>query len=190
MLRWNNWIAAWAAAPARLLLYPAFALACFGGRPTRRGLWGLGAALMMICCTLLSGIVLDAVPTFVQAEELNRSLFRFGAAYMPLLLFAGLTLALSRSRSAFRGLSARENAVLLGLALLCAAALILLRRPEAAELAETSRAWIACFVFLLLFGAGTLIAMLGSDRERLATVEAEAAALRREKQYNEDQKSI
>ena len=179
-------VPAWAAAPARLLLYPTLALVCFCGRPTRRGLWGLGAALIMICCTLLSGVVLDAVPTFAQAEELNRSLFRFGAAYMPLLLFAGLIFALSRSRSAFRGLSARENAVILGLALLCAAALILLRRPEAAELAESSRAWIACIVFLLLFGAGTLIAMLGSDREHLAAVEAEAAALRREKQYNED----
>ena len=141
----------WAALPTRLLLYPAFALTCFGGRPARRGLWGLGAALLMICCALFCATVLDAVPTYARAEGLNRSLFRFGA-----------------------------------LALLCAAALVLLRRPETAKLAEASRAWIACIVFLLLLGAGALIAMLGSDRERLAAAEAEAAALRREKQYNED----
>jgi hypothetical protein len=182
----TDYAPAWAAALARLLLYPVFALTCFGGRPIRRSLWGLGVALLTICCTLLCGIMLDAVPTYSQAEGLNRSLFRFSAAYLPLLLFAGLTLALSRSRSAFRGLSARENAVILGLALLCAAVLLLLRRPETAKLAEASRAWIACIVFLLLLGAGALIAMLGSDRERLAAAEAEAAALRREKQYNED----
>lgn len=176
----------WVETPARVLLYPAFALVCFGGRPARRGLWGLGAALMMICCTLLCGIVLDAVPTYAQAEELNRSLFRFGEVHLPLLLFAGLTFALSRSRSAFRGLSARETAVILSLTLLCAAALVLLRSQETTKLAEASRAWIACIVFLGLLGAGALIAMLGSDRERLASVEAEAAALRREKQYNED----
>ena len=176
----------WAALPTRLLLYPAFALACFGGPPARRGQWGLGAALLMICCALFCATVLDAVPTYARAEGLNRSLFRFGAAHLPLLLFAGLTLALRRSRSAFRGLSARENAVSLGLALLCAAALVLLRRPETAKLAEVSRAWIACILFLGLVGAGALVAMLGSDRERLAAAEAEAAALRREKQYNED----
>ena len=179
-------VPAWAATPARLLFYPAFALTCFGGRPIRRGLWGLGAALLTICCTLLCGIVLDTVPTYAQAEGLNRSLFRFGAAHLPLLLFAGLTFALSRSRSAFRGLSTRENAVILGLAMLCAAALVLLGLPEASELSEATRAWIACIVFLSLLGAGAMIAMLGSDRERLAAAEAEAAALRREKQYNED----
>lgn len=177
---------AWAAILARLLLYPAFALICFGGSPARRGFWGLGAALLTICCTLLCAILLDDVPTYTLAEGLNRSLFRFGAAHLPLLLFAGLTFALSRSRSAFRGLSTRENAVILGLAMLCAAALVLLRRPEASELSEATRAWIACIVFLSLLGAGAMIAMLGSDRERLAAAEAEAAALRREKQYNED----
>ena len=179
-------VPAWGAALVRLLLYPFFALVCFGGRPSRRVLWGIGAALLMICCTLLCELVLDAVPTYARTEGLNRSLLRFGAALLPLLLFAGVILAMTRSRSAFRGLSARENAVILGLALLCAGALVLLRSMEAAKLAEAPRVWIACIVFLFLVGAGALIAMLGSDRERLAAAEAEAAALRREKQYSED----
>ena len=161
----------WLPSTARLLLFPLFALACFGGIRTARGFWGLGAALLMFCCGEVCALVLRAVPTFEQAEGLNRSLFRFAGATLPLLVCAVLTVLLGRTPRGFGRLPGKAEARLLGLALLCAAALVLLARLGGDA---RIRAGAALAVFCGLILAGIQTVGLEADRARLEEAEAEA----------------
>ena len=157
----------WLPSAARLLLYPLFALVCFGGVRSARGFWGLGMALLTLCCGEVCALVLRAAPTFEQAEGLNRSLFRFAGATLPLPVCAVLTVLLARTPRGFGRLPGRAEAARLG---------------GVARI----RAGAALTVFCGLILAGFQTVGLGADRARLEEAEAEAAALRREKQYNDD----